>query len=165
MWTIIKIDKKKVNSLKEDFRKKLGEEVSLYCPRFLINQPNNNKNKIKELPLMGDYLFCFNEKFSDPQIINSLKYSRGLKYFLEGFIQSQSEIQSFISRCKDSEDKKGYLTHSFFKLYCNSSYKFSSGPFVNNIFKIINLQKNKIKILIGDLTTTLTKNKFSFTPI
>ena len=165
MWAIIKIDKKKLIFLKEDFKKKLGEEVSLYCPKFLINKSNKNKNNIKELPLMGDYLFCFNAKFSNPQIINSLKYSRGLKYFLEGFVQSQNEIQSFVSRCKDSEDKKGYLTHSFFKLYCNSSYKFSSGPFVNTIFKIISLQKNKIKILIGDLTTTLTKNKFSFTPL
>ena len=56
---------------------------------------------------MGDYLFCFNAKFSNPQIINSLKYSRGLKYFLEGFVQSQNEIQSLSLDVKIQKIKKG----------------------------------------------------------
>ncbi len=165
MWTIIKIEKKSISFLKSDLRKKLGGEINFYYPKFLINKSKKNKENAQELPLLGDYLFCFNKRFNDPRIINSLKYSRGIKYFLEGFSQSQNEIKSFISRCKESEDDKGYLTHLFFKLYCNAKYKFSSGPFTNTIFRIIELQKNKFKILIGDLKTTIRKDKFSFTPL
>ncbi len=165
MWTIIKIDKKRVSFLKSDLRKKLDGEINYCYPKFLIRKSKKNKENTQELPLLGDYLFCFNKKFSDPCTINSLKYSRGIKYFLKGYSQSQNEIQSFILKCKESEDNKGYLTHLFFQLYCNAKYKFSTGPFANTIFKIIELQKNKFKILIGDLKTTIRKDKFSFTPL
>ncbi|MDC0232276.1 hypothetical protein OAJ72_03220, partial [Pelagibacteraceae bacterium] len=77
--------------------------------------------------------------------------------------QSQNEIKKFIDKCKNSEDKNGYLSQNFFELYVNSNYKFYSGPFAETIFKIVDLQKNKINILLGDIKTTINKNKFLFT--
>jgi hypothetical protein len=80
-------------------------------------------------------------------------------------VESQEEIKRFVKKCQDSEDEKGYVTESFYKIYINSNYKFLSGPFADSIFKIINLQKNKMDILLGDIKTTINRNRFSFTPL
>ena len=96
--------------------------------------------------------------------VNNLKFSRGLKYFLQGSAIFQSEIEKFISKCKSLENHDGYLSNDFYELNVNSKYKFSSGPFAEKIFKIMELQKNKIDILIGDFKTTISKEKYSFYP-
>ena len=87
------------------------------------------------------------------------------RYFLNGFGQSQEEIEKFIKKCKESENTKGYLSQSFFQLCKNSNYQFTSGPFSEKIFKIINLQKNKINILLGNIKTTIENKELSFTPL
>ena len=63
--------------------------------------------------LLGDYLLCFHKDFSNKSIISNLKYCRGLKYFLTDFLNSQIEIENFISECKKNEDNQGYLKPSF----------------------------------------------------
>ncbi len=73
MWTIIKIDKKRLSFLKSDLRKKLEGEINYYYPKFLIRKSQKNKENTQELPLMGDYLFCFNKKFSDPLTLYTVK--------------------------------------------------------------------------------------------
>ena len=45
------------------------------------------------------------------------------------------------------------------------SYKFTSGPFTDTIFKIISLNKNKIKVLIGDIKTTINKGNYLYSSI
>ena len=42
--------------------------------------------------LLGNYLFCYNDKFKDIKFIESVNYARGLKYVLRGFNQYQKEI-------------------------------------------------------------------------
>ena len=143
---------------------KLGKDFTIYSPKLSIKKYKNNKLINQEFNLLGNYLFCFHKSFKNQHTINRLKFSKGLKYFLGGFIQSQDEITKFIKKCKDFENKEGYLSESFFELYINSKYKFSSGPFVEMIFKIIDLQKNKINILLGNVKTTIKKNEFLFTP-
>jgi len=165
MWTIIKVDRKNLEFLKEEFKKKLGKNVIIYSPKLLIQKYKKNKLTGKELNLLGDYFFCFHEKFKSQETFSLLKFTKGLKYFLDGFNQSQEEIETFIQKCKQSEDKKGYLTQNFFELCKNSSYKFTSGPFSEKIFKIINLQKNKIDILLGSIKTTIKNKEFSFIPL
>ena len=164
MWTIIKFDKKNLESLKRDFKEKLGKDFTIYSPKLSIKKYKNNKLINREFNLLGNYLFCFHKSFENHHTINRLKFSKGLKYFLGGFIQSQDEIKKFIKKCKDFENNEGYLSENFFELYINSNYKFSSGPFVEMIFKIIDLQKNKINILLGNVKTTIKKNEFLFTP-
>ena len=34
MWTIIKFDKKKINFLKKDLKKKLGPDCEIYIPKI-----------------------------------------------------------------------------------------------------------------------------------
>ena len=165
MWTIIKFDKKNLESLKKDLKEKLGKDFTIYSPKLSIKKYKNNKLINKEFYLLGNYLFCFHKNFEDKKTINKLKFLKGLKYFLSGFIQSQEEIKKFIKKCKDFENSEGYLSENFFELYINSKYKFSSGPFVEMIFKIIDLQKNKINILLGNMKTTIKKNEFLFTPV
>ena len=157
MWTIIKFDRKNIGILKEDFKKKLGKDVTIYSPKLLIQKYKKNKPFNKEFNLLGDYLFCFHRDFKNPETLNLLKFTRGLKYFLGGFNESQDEIEKFIKKCKESENAKGYLTQNFFDICKNSNYKFTSGPFSERIFKIINLQKNKINILLGNIRTTIKK--------
>ena len=124
-----------------------------------------SKLNYKEFNLLGDYLFCFHKSFNNFSTVNKLKFTKGLKYFLTGFVQSQEEIKKFIKKCKESENEEGYLSQNFFELYVNSKYQFSSGPFTEMIFKIVELQKNKINILLGNIKTTIKKNEFLFRPL
>ena len=165
MWTIIKFDKKKLEFLKKDFREKLGEDLTIYSPKLTFKKYKNNKLIYKEFNLLGDYLFCFHKSFNNFSTVNKLKFTKGLKYFLTGFVQSQEEIKKFIKKCKESENEEGYLSQNFFELYVNSKYQFSSGPFTEIIFKIVELQKNKINILLGNIKTTIKKNDFLFRPL
>tara|TARA_A100001015_G_scaffold275845_1_gene333501 strand:+ start:1081 stop:1578 length:498 start_codon:yes stop_codon:yes gene_type:complete len=165
MWTILKADNKNLNILKEDLRKKLGPSFSIYCPRFSIEKFKNNKLVNKKYNLLGDYFFCYHENFNNPHIINKLKFCRGLKYFLSGFLSSQDEISTFIKKCKNSESKDGYIKQNFIKIIINAKYKFSSGPFSEMIFKVINLHKNKLRILLGENETIVLKDKFLFNKI
>ena len=84
---------------------------------------------------------------------------------MNGFILSQDEIQKFVNRCKSLENKDGYLSQNFYQLHINKKYKFTSGPFAEKIFKVINLQKNKINIFIGNIKTTVNKEEFLFSPV
>ena len=165
MWTIIKFDKKNLSLLKYDLKKKLGNDTKIYIPKLKIQKYKNNKLVNKEVNLLGDYLFCFHEDLKLNNSLNNLKFSRGLKYFLEGFKESQKDIELFISKCKNSENKDGFLSRNFFDLDVSKKYKFSSGPFADKIFKIIKLQKSRIKILMGNLKTTIKEEEFLFTPI
>ena len=165
MWTIIKFEKKSLNFLESDLKKKLGTSCKFYIPKLIFKRLSKRKLITKEFNLLGDYLFCFHEKFSDIKYIRTITYARGLKYVLDGFNQSQQEIIEFINKCKVSEDTNGYISEQFYDLKINSNYKFYSGPFSNSIFKIIQLQKNKIKILMGNLKTTVNKKEFLFQPV
>ena len=84
---------------------------------------------------------------------------------MDGLIESQDDIESFVQKCKDSECKEGFLSRDFFEIKVNKKYKFSSGPFTEKIFQIIDLQRNRIKILMGNIKTTIKKKEFLFTPV
>ena len=129
MWSIIKIEENNFHNLKNSFFEKLGNETQFYIPKAKIQVYKNNALKNKTINILGDYIFCFNEKLSDPRIIQTLSYTRGLKYFLGGFKLSQKEIEYFISRCKNLEDKSGFIKHNLFDLKINEFYKFYNGPF------------------------------------
>ena len=165
MWTIIKFDRKNLTFLKRDLKDKLGNNFLIYTPKLFIQKFKKNKLINKEFNLLGDYLFCFHKNFKDPKIINNLKFTRGLKFFLNGFVQSQEEIKEFIEKCKNSENSNGYLSQNFFEMNINSEYKFSSGPFAEMIFKVLSFQKRKINILLGNIKTTVSKDDFLFNPL
>ena len=110
MWTIVKIDKKRLNFFKDDITKKLGSGCIFYSPKLIVQKYKNSRLINKEFNLLGDYIFCFHNEFKNPLALCKLKFTKGLKYFLSGFLQSQNEISDFVSKCKRAEDKKGYLS-------------------------------------------------------
>ena len=48
MWTIIKIDRKKINTLEKEFFNKIGQDVKFYAPKLKIKKYVNSKIYIKE---------------------------------------------------------------------------------------------------------------------
>jgi len=162
MWTIIKSNKKKINFLKKDFTKNLGNDFVIYNPKILVEKYKKNKLIKKEFDLLGDYLFCFHKKFHSPSTIRNLKFSRGLKYFLNGFIQSQNEIENFVMKCKNAENDNGYISKNFVQLNLNTKYKFMSGPFSEKIFEVVRFQKNTIDIFLGNIKTRIKQNNYLF---
>lgn len=165
MWSIIKFDKKNFYLLKNDLREKIGKDCIIYRPKILIKKYKNKKLVKKEFDIMGDYLFCFHKKFEQKDIIQKLRFMKGLKYFLNGFFEFQKDILDFIQKCKKLEDRNGYVSENLYEMNINSNYKFLTGPFAEKIFKIISLQKNKINILMGNLKTTIDKKEFFFNPV
>ena len=88
MWIVIKFDKKKLDYLKKDFKKKFSKELNYYIPKIIIQKYQKNALVKKEQNLLDDYMFCYHEDFKKTGSLNKLKFLRGLKYFLEGFYQS-----------------------------------------------------------------------------
>ena len=114
MWTILKFNKKNIALLKKDFINKLGKDVKFYMPKLQLKKFLKKKIYIKESFLLGDYLMCFHKDFSKRSVLTSLKYCKGLKYFLNDVLNSQNEIEKFISKCKENEDENGFIKSTFF---------------------------------------------------
>ena len=165
MWAILKVDKKKIDILKKEFSKKLGKEIIFYQPKIKIEKYRKNKLDNKVVNILGDYIFCYHKILEDQKIIDRLKYCIGVKYFLGGCKLFQKDIEKFIDKFKSFENEEGYVSNSFFEINKNSYYKFSSGPFTQQIFKIIEIQKNKINILLGKVKTTINQKDFLFSPV
>ena len=121
--------------------------------------------RVNKVSLLGNYIFCYHDKFNDNKTILGLKYLRGLKYFLNGFLNNQTEIKFFIDKCKNLENEKGFINKNLYETHLNQYYKFKSGPFVEEIFKTIDLQRNKIDILLGNIRTTIKTKNFLYSPI
>ena len=85
MWTIVKFDKKKLGSLKEDLKKKLDKDLIFYTPKLLIQKYKNNKIIQKEYDLLGDYIFCFHKSFKDTKKNSRIKIFKRVKVFFRRF--------------------------------------------------------------------------------
>ena len=145
--------------------KKTGEEFTFYSPKMKVSKYSKNKLIDEEIEILGDYIFCFNKSFMEKKIINVLKFSKGLKYFLDGFYPFQNEIINFIERCRNLENQEGHVSSGLSNCEINTNYQFLSGPFVKKLFKIIGLKDKKIKILLGDIETYIKRNKYLFHPV
>ena len=157
MWMVIKYNLKELETLKDSFCKVIGEIPEFYSPKFKYQKYINNKLKKFETKILGNYLICKHEKFSDSKIISLLKNVRGLNYFLSGSEFNQKAIIKFIKFCKSKEDSSGYLTQNFFNLLENTKAKFISGPFAQIIFDIVENKNKKLKILINNKNITISK--------
>lgn len=165
MWTVIKYKLKSLPLLKNDISNKLGTEPKFYIPKIKLEKYKKNNISYIENLLLGDYVLCFHEKFSNKNTINSLKFCKGLKYFLNDFFNSQDEIENFIEKCKKHEDKDGYIKQSFFNFNNKKNFEFITGPFTSMIFKIIEENKTNFKVLIGNHKATVSKEDYLFRPV
>ena len=102
---------------------------------------------------------CFHKDFSKRSVLTSLKYCKGLKYFLTDFLTSQNEIEKFISKCKENEDENGFIKSTFFDFKSKKNYEFISGPFTNMVCRVMAENKLSIKTLIGDYRVIVSKEK------
>ena len=158
MWTILKYKKNELNILKNDLKKTLGQLPVLFVPKIKYQVKINNKIRYKEQDILEDYLICYHKNFTNKNLFEILKNLRGLKYFLTNFQNSQNEIVKFINYCKNNQDTDGYIKQSFFDYPNIKRGIFMNGPFANMIFNVIENQKDKLKILVGDIKTTVIKN-------
>ena len=166
MWTVAKVKKNQTNTFKKNSSDLLGENIKFYTPK--IGYTKYSKSKVKKFDklILENYIFCYNEKFNDSTNINKLRFVKGLEYFIEGHYENQKEIIRFIDYCKSFENEEGYITSAFFKSLVSKKAKFVSGPFANMMFEIIDRQKNKLKILVGNIVTTISdKKNYLYRPI
>ena len=119
----------------------------------------------KEIYLLGDYIFCFNKNFKNKKILQHLKNTRGLKYFLDGFISAQDEILQFIKKCKSLENKEGFIKQNVFSICKNKNYKFLSGPLAGTLLKVLELNKNKINVLVENVKVQINRKSYLFEPV
>ena len=156
MWVVAKVKIKRLNIFKDNLIKKLGKDIQFYHPKIAYNKNFGNRVKKIEKFVFENYVFCFHDKFKKSSFLNEVRFLKGLEYFLNGCNQNQVEIVKFIEHCQTFENKEGYLTQAFFKTMNLKKAKFISGPFVDMIFEILERRKNKLKILIGNIVTTIS---------
>ena len=166
MWVVAKIKIKNLNIFKKELSEKMGGDIKFYHPKIEYHRYFGDQVKRYEKFVLENYIFCFHEKFKKDFFTSEVKFLRGLEYFLEGYNLNQNNIIDFIKYCKTYENDKGYLTQSFFKSIITKKAKFISGPFTNMIFEILEKQKNKLKILVGNIVTTIpNKANYLYRPI
>ena len=159
MWVVAKIKKKEIHLFKKELLKKFGSEIKFYNPKIQYQKYNNNKIKKIEESILGNYIFCYHETLNQTKVMNRARFLKGLEYFLQGNYQNQDQIIKFINYCKSFENKNGYLSEAFFKALITNKAQFVSGPFINMVFEILEKQKNKVKILLGNFIATISENK------
>jgi len=164
MWLVLKYKSNSIDLLKQDLKKNLGKDCFFYRPKILVEKFYRNKLIRKNFYLLNDYIFCRHQKFTSDKTIKAIKFSRGLKTILGGHKFYQTEIEKFINSLKKIENERGYVTNKVFNLDLNKIYEMNSGPFTGKLFKIIEFNKNKLKIFLGNFTTLVNKNSISFFP-
>jgi len=159
MWIVAKINRKEFNILKYSLKTRLGSIPEIYVTKIQVNKFIKNKLCKKEIFILENYVFLKHEKFNNNSFLSSLKNLKGLNMILPFFDSSQSEIKFFIKRCKDNENKFGFLKQSFFDLFSKKKIEFSSGPFSKFVGKLINIEKNKITVLVKNYLVSIKSNE------
>ena len=159
MWLVAKIKFNERTIFKKELSNAVNGDVVFYDPNIIQQKVIKNKIKIYNKPLLDSYVFCHNKNFNNTNLIRQLSNTKGLNFFLMGCIFNQKEITNFIEHCKKHESIDGYIKSTFFKTIIIKRAKFLSGPFVNMFFDIIEKQKRKMKVLIGNIVTTIPDNK------
>ena len=157
MWIVAKIKSKEFSIFKKELNIKFGNEVKYYFPKILLG-----KKKLNTSNLLGNYVFCFHEKFNDVKNLVFSKYIKGLDYFLENCKNSQNEINNFIEICKKNENTNGCLGQNFFSEIISSKGKFVNSALASLVFEIIGKEKKYLNIIIGKREVKISKNSNIF---
>ena len=165
MWVVAKIKIKEIQIFKKELIEKFGKEISFYCPKITFKR-NFKKNKKIDKFILEGYIFCHHNIFKKNNIISEVQFIKGLQYFLQGHCENQKEIKKFIEYCKSFENEEGYLKPSFFNKMVKRKAQFISGPFTNMMFEIIERQKKKLKVLVGNVIMTISDStNYLYRPI
>ena len=159
MWVIVKIKFNEFDIFKKELEKKLETKPLFYNPKIQVEKKQKSKIKKYSKSLLENYIFCFHKSFNNTKIIQQLKFVKGLSFFLNGYNLNQKEIVDFINYCKSFENNEGFIKALFFKKLITKKAKFISGPFANMFFDIIEKQKNRLRIMVGNIVTIVPYNK------
>lgn len=166
MWTVAMINHLETETFKSQLKKQLGLDIQFYNPQICIKKINKQKLTNKSRPILNNYIFCYHQKFGDESIVNQITNVKGLNYFLKSYKFNQKEIETFINNCKSFEDKNGFISPNFFKDFLSNKAKFISGPFTNLFFDIIEKQKGKMRIMLGNFAIAISdKSKYLYQPV
>ena len=50
---------------------------------------------------MGDYIFCFHQKFNEKKFVLTIKYLIGIKYILDGYFESREKYVNLLKVLKN----------------------------------------------------------------
>jgi len=154
MWIVAKIKTDQSSVFKHQLNLKFDGQVEYYEPKIFCKRKKleNEKN------ILGNYIFCFHEKFKENGNLISTRYVKGLNHFLNGCKNYQKEIINFINFCKKNENHYGYLTQNFFEEINLKKAKFVNGPLANLLFEIVSSKKNYLNIIVGNRKIKIKKN-------
>ncbi len=138
MWLIIKNKSNELNLAISELSK-IGLK-NYYIPKIRI------KNKLKNILL--NYFFL--EINQNVKLLNNIRYTKGVNQVLENSIYHQDIINQFVDLCKNYEDRDGFLQRDFFLKFLKTKGKFTSGPFENIFFKVIDKNQKELKVLLDN---------------
>lgn len=166
MWIVLKYKSNELQNLKYDFKNKLGEMPIFFQPKVKYQKYSKNKYISFDNFILGNYLLCYHKKFKQNSMLDNLKFSKGLKYFLVNSIYNQKDLSHFVKVCRSNEGTDGYLLPKFFNFLKFNKGIFINGPFSNMFFQVIEERKKKLKILIENIVTTISKDSnYLYRPI
>ena len=138
MWLILKNKSNEINLA-------LSELAKISLRDHYIAKTKINK-KIKNVLL--NYFFLK----IDPKtnLLNKIKYTKGVHQVLEDSIHHQKVINQFIEFCKTHEDQDGLLKREFFLKFLKTKGQFTSGPFKNIFFEVLDKNDKELKVLLDN---------------
>ena len=159
MWVVLKIKKySELNIIRKSLTDLFGSSPKLCNPKVKTSTCSK-KNNIKDTFLLEKYILIHHNKLSNQFYLNKMRYMRGIDYCLQGFKGCQNEIYKFVQKCEKNQDNSGYVSSDFFNLSKGMDVRFSKGPFENFVSKIVEIQKKKLKMLVGNYSIYLEKKE------
>ncbi|MAJ86258.1 MAG: hypothetical protein CL687_04815 [Candidatus Pelagibacter sp.] len=159
MWAVAKIKKNQEGIFLSELSKKFQKNFEVYYPRVLITE-NNKKEKIKNI--LGNYIFFYQSELNLSKSNSNFNFIKGLQYFIYGSQNDSDQIMNFVDYCKRSENKKGYISNSFFFKMIKTKAQIISGPLKNIILNIVNIDKNKIIANTGKINISINKKSGNY---
>tara|TARA_E500000178_G_C16999169_1_gene744793 strand:+ start:927 stop:1406 length:480 start_codon:yes stop_codon:yes gene_type:complete len=159
MWIVAKYKKSELGLFKRELVSRSNNTVEYFQPKLKM------KNTKSVSYVLGNYIFCYSEIFSNNAFVENLKNLKGLNYFLDGSFYCQKQINKFVKYCKKNEDEEGFLKNNFFKISLDKNYKFLSGPLKDLIFRFISNNKKKFEINLNGKKVNFDNKNYSFTVV
>lgn len=157
MWIVAST--KNINFFKQEVKKKFTD-IKFYSPKI------KSKNSLGFKFLLGGYLFCHSKQFDNKRFFENFRFIKGLKKLLFFDNKINKEIINFINFCRLHEDNEGFIKNTFFKNSINHRGKFLNGAFSDQIFHLIDKEKNKIKVIVGDIKISISdKSSFNYSTL
>jgi len=138
MWIIL-------NNKTNEFNLALSELAKINLRDYFIAKIKINK-RVKNV-LLNYFFLKINPKTN---LLNKIKYTKGVHQVLEDSIHHQKVINQFIDLCKYHEDQDGFLKREFFLKFLKIKGQFTSGPFKNIFFEVLDKNDKELKVLLDN---------------